>query len=82
MPGSRWGGAHAERLRRLVVQTYGRTCWLCHSPILGTVSVDHVVPRSKGGGDDIGNLRPAHMKCNSRRGNRDAPRPLRTVTKW
>jgi 5-methylcytosine-specific restriction endonuclease McrA len=32
--------------------------------------VDHLIPRSKGGGNDMGNLRPAHQRCNSRRGNR------------
>lgn len=33
-------------------------------------SVDHIVPRSQGGSDDLTNLRLAHWKCNNRRGNR------------
>lgn len=33
-------------------------------------SVDHVVPRSKGGSDDLSNLRLAHWGCNRKRGNR------------
>ena len=81
---SKWGGKRVPLLRRAVIDTYGRVCWLCHQPIDGTVSVDHVLPRSKGGTDDIENLRPAHLRCNLRRGNR-APRitrPLRPSTDW
>ena len=33
-------------------------------------SVDHVVPQSLGGGDELENLRLAHFVCNARRGNR------------
>lgn len=56
----------------------GATCWLCGndvdpgapkgSPFAG--SVDHVVPRARGGGNEDGNLRLAHRQCNSRRGSR------------
>ena len=34
-------------------------------------SMDHILPRSKGGTWDRSNLRPAHYGCNSARGNRD-----------
>ena len=77
----RSGKANA-RLADLVAQTYGTTCWLCHQPIVGRVSIDHVTPVSQGGSDDITNLRPAHLKCNVRRGNRRAPTPLLTSTRW
>jgi 5-methylcytosine-specific restriction endonuclease McrA len=33
--------------------------------------MDHRVPRSKGGGWELGNLLPAHHGCNSARGNTD-----------
>lgn len=55
----------------------GWTCWLCghrvdpHAPA-GSPSaptVDHVVPKSRGGSDDNANLRLAHRRCNGRRGN-------------
>ena len=77
-----WGGRKVPRLRALVVATYGRTCHLCGMYIRGQVSVDHIIPRSKGGTDDIANLRPAHPRCNSRRGNRDIPKPLQTTVSW
>ena len=77
-----WNGRKVGRLRTLVEQTYGRVCWLCGRTIVGQVSVDHVLPRSRGGSDDIENLRPAHLTCNVRRGNRmTAPRPL-TSRQW
>ncbi len=55
----------------------GWTCWLCghrvdpHAPIGSPSSptVDHVVPRSRGGSNDVANLRLAHRRCNGRRGN-------------
>lgn len=69
----------------------GPTCWLCGnqvdpaapkgSPWAG--SVDHVVPRARGGGDDPGNCRLAHRVCNSQRGSRlpelDWPRDVPVV---
>lgn len=56
----------------------GWQCWLCggevdpdappSSPAAPTV--DHVVPRSRGGRTEPSNLRLAHRRCNGRRGNR------------
>lgn len=60
-----------------VVRTYGNKCAICSEPIdlslLRTskmgLTVDHWVPLSKGGSDDISNLRPAHWICNRRKSN-------------
>ncbi|WFF31058.1 HNH endonuclease [Propionibacterium freudenreichii] len=76
-------GATVRRLASLVVAEWGPVCWLCHGPIdLGAprrsprgLSLDHVVPRSLGGLDTLDNLRPAHLGCNCRRGNRVGSRP-------
>lgn len=45
------------------------------------LTVDHVVPRSLGGGDELANLRPAHSSCNKSRQARpvSAWRPPRVV---
>lgn len=69
--------AHALRERHL-------PCWLCGQPINyeadaqddDAFSVDHVRPVSldPSGAEDPNNLRPAHQRCNKRRGNR-APTP-------
>ena len=61
-----------------VVRTYGSNCHICQQPIdpslprtskLG-LTVDHVIPLSKGGSDTIDNLRPAHWSCNNRKSDK------------
>lgn len=64
-----WRGRYATRLTRLTLSTYGTSCWLCTDTDAATTA-DHVLPRSRGGSDHIDNLRPAHRRCNSARGNR------------
>ncbi len=65
-------------------QRDGDNCGICHQPMLyvptgprGTddrgATIDHIHPRSKGGSDDLTNLRLAHWSCNRQRGNRDTP---------
>jgi 5-methylcytosine-specific restriction endonuclease McrA len=66
--GKAWGGRRAQRITALCLSTYGTRCWLCGKD--GADSADHVLPRSRGGSDHIDNLRPAHRRCNSGRGNR------------
>lgn len=56
------------RTTQRVLGRDGGICWLCGRP--GATSVDHVVPRSKGGGHADANLRAAHITCNSRKGAR------------
>lgn len=69
MTGTRkWGGREAVRLTKLTLSEYGTTCHICGND--GANSADHLVPRSLGGSDAIENLRPAHTRCNSARGNR------------
>ena len=41
-------------------------------PRRNRLSIDHILPRKYGGGDELGNLRPMCCSCNSKRG---APRP-------
>lgn len=55
------------------------TCWICGEATSRgwnegdylSPSIDHVVPRSHGGGDHEGNLRTSHWICNTIRGDRD-----------
>lgn len=79
--------------RRLARRTLrdNPVCWLCGQlidltlpathPMSGTA--DHVQPLSRGGAErDPGNLRPAHRRCNSARGNRPAAPPVPQSRAW
>ena len=77
----RWGGRRVAQLRALVLSTYPPVCRICRQRIDVTLppthprgpSVGHVVPRSRGGTDDLSNLRPEHLECNVGLGNRATP---------
>lgn len=64
-----------------IMRRDGRRCWLCGEPCDFELSrdgryphttLDHVIPKSKGGGSAPENLRLAHKKCNNDRGSKDA----------
>lgn len=90
-----WSGSKIKKLANEVISRYGTVCWLCHLDIdlalprmaPGGFTIDHFVPRSKGGTDDISNLRPAHRECNLRRSAKPASafkpkRPALTAPGW
>lgn len=62
--------------RRLILAGHP-PCSLCGEG--GANTVDHIIPRSRGGDHSLANLRPAHLKCNSSRGNRVR---VRYSAKW
>jgi len=54
----------------------GGLCWLCRKPMRAKdATVDHVVPRARGGSNARGNLVAAHARCNVKKGARVASRP-------
>jgi 5-methylcytosine-specific restriction endonuclease McrA len=77
-----WRARHADRARRAGVdyervtrteiweRSQGR-CGICGEGILyAEMTVDHIVPISKGGQHRLDNLQAAHRGCNSRKGAR------------
>ena len=56
---------YRQRLRALIPQRH-LLCYLCGELILDQreFSLDHVIPKSKGGATEIWNLYPAHKYCN------------------
>jgi 5-methylcytosine-specific restriction endonuclease McrA len=47
---------------------WGFKCWMCRTH-LSEVTWDHVKPTSRGGADELANLRPACRPCNTRKNN-------------
>lgn len=67
--------------REAIYDRDGHTCWLCNEKVDMTgdlkygnwsPSLDHIIPRSKGGTHDASNLRTAHRWCNSIRSDSGA----------
>lgn len=64
-------GAQRKRITDAIYQRDGMVCSICHLHVRREdASVDHVVPLSKGGPSTMDNLRLAHRRCNSSKGNR------------
>jgi HNH endonuclease len=64
--------AHRKALRRRLIERDGDTCVWCAKTELSEVTMDHVVPDSKGGPMTSYNLVPACRSCNSSRQNTPA----------
>ncbi len=68
--GSNRGGRANSKMTQLVLETYGRQCWLRLKGCTGLATTkDHVIPYSLGGDDSLENFRPACRSCNSKRQN-------------
>ncbi|MFE7717504.1 HNH endonuclease signature motif containing protein [Nocardia rhizosphaerihabitans] len=75
-----------DRLRR-----ESQVCWICGRVIDLSLpythpmswTADHLIPRSKGG-HLLGEMRAAHRRCNSKRGNRTTEKvdPMPTTRRW
>lgn len=55
--------------RRYVLRRDGFRCHYCGSQ--GKLTLDHVVPRSKGGGNSLGNLVACCPECNGKKADLD-----------
>jgi 5-methylcytosine-specific restriction endonuclease McrA len=66
---NRINGKKWRDLREEVFRHYGRACSYCGYEDT-VMTIDHILPRSKGGDNSLENLLPACRKCNYSRGNR------------
>lgn len=62
-----------------LLSEYGSLCWWCTSCLsVEKLTLDHLKPKSRGGSDELENLRLACFQCNSSRGNSlYPPRPFK-----
>ena len=70
----RWnkGRDQSDRVRARLFDEQDGKCGICQEPmVLGQdkLSVDHIVPLSKGGSSRGENLQLTHHKCNQKKGN-------------
>lgn len=77
------GNEHNQYTLQQVIDTYGLDCYICDNPIdikaprqagkdnweLG-LHLDHFIPLSKGGADNLSNVRPSHGVCNLKKGSK------------
>ena len=57
---------HISAKRRSIYLKYGGRCAYCGSPLdIHQMTVDHVLPQSKGGSNSLENLMPSCRKCNT-----------------
>lgn len=66
-------GAAWEKLRKLILQRDAYLCQPCREAgkLTPAKSVDHIVPKAKGGTDDPGNLRAICHDCHDAKTRRD-----------
>lgn len=66
----------SDGVRRAVLERDGAACLECGA--VDELTIDHIVPVTKGGGDDVDNLQILCKRCNSRKGNRIRQRRYRS----
>jgi len=59
-------GVTTEQWKQIIKQ-YGYRCFYCKKE--NKLTVDHVVPLSRGGAHDVSNVVPACINCNSKKGS-------------
>jgi len=71
-----------KKLRFKLFKLQNGRCILCGKGMKkNKITLEHLQPRSKGGGDNLGNLGVAHGSCNSRKGNMSLAEWLRSKLK-
>ena len=64
--------AKQNKRLRVYQRTQGR-CAYCGGRLYSDFTVDHIIPKSRGGSSEIVNLVPACPECNRRKADRDLP---------
>lgn len=71
---------HRKAFTLELIRIYGNLCCLCGLRIKrGEESCEHLIPRSKGGRTTLENCRPAHIRCNSAKRDREYKGPSSVI---
>jgi 5-methylcytosine-specific restriction endonuclease McrA len=65
--------AQRKRWRWMHAEDQFFCCALCHLPLGGDMTLDHIVPLCKGGADSFENTQTTHLKCNEAKGDKHDP---------
>ena len=58
----------SERITRYSLLERDKICVYCQKPLdIKTVTIDHTIPKSKGGSNDLSNLAASCKDCNSKK---------------
>jgi 5-methylcytosine-specific restriction endonuclease McrA len=62
--------AHRRFLTKQLIGKYGNKCQICGKELSrGEITIDHIVPLSKGGSDEFSNCQIACFECNQLKGD-------------
>lgn len=53
-----------DKMRRRLIARDGEDCWFCGKPMGDDCTIEHLVPKSKGGSNRLDNYALAHAACN------------------
>jgi 5-methylcytosine-specific restriction endonuclease McrA len=62
------GGKVTKKDADNLFEKHNKICYYCK--VNKATSIDHIIPISRGGSNDINNLVPACISCNSKKGNK------------
>ncbi len=65
------GELHGYEVREYLLEKFSRTCSYCQVKEV-PLEIDHIIPKSRGGGNSISNLTLACTPCNQTKGNQTA----------
>lgn len=58
-------------IKRIILEKTGGVCAKCGKPLpLEKTTIDHLIPKYRGGTDDMSNLIPMCKRCNKQKGSR------------
>lgn len=56
----------SEPRRRKLIERDGPDCWFCGEAMGEDCTIEHLVPKSKGGANSLANYALAHQRCNAK----------------